>query len=295
MKVGIIYSGMEHYNGADYVANFMANATKKLGHEVTKIGSFARAQAQDIPDGLDVVIHSSGARLTPELVDKFKQKSKVFLWTHNDDLTLWWPELINPITKLVDKHFSYTKKQTYGSHVEYLPLAADDTIYSKTNIDKKLDVCMVGCLHDWRRGFHKSIVGKYLHARYNFNLEASGEDVNTWYNQSRVVIAPMQDCDQVVIKENKTVWGCPCRTFDVPASGAFQLQVYREGLSDVYDNAPTIPPIADPVEAAETWEQEINHWLKHPEDRENIANDMYKQTIEKNLYTHRMESMLKFV
>jgi len=297
MKIGVMYSGVTENNGADYVAEFLGNAVLVEGHELTYIGSMGGNQAQEVPSGLDVVICSAGFGLTPPLVEQFKKRCKFFVWTHNDEIPLW-QQRIGAITKLVDNHFSYTRSHPYDSHVKFLPLAADHTIYFPIqDCKKRYDVAMIGAAHPWRIQFAQEISRFFPNCKFSFDMSMSDCGINLLYNQTRVVIAPMQDGDQY----NKgPVYGCPCRSFDVPAAGAFQLQAYRTGLHDVHDSKEIIEKTTLNIAAnihvvVSEWIDRIQLFLDSEEKREELARRMYGEIMYKHLYIHRLRKMLEFV
>jgi len=296
MNIAISFSGITGNNGADYVAEFLANATLISGHNLTMLGSMGGPQAQDIPDGLDAVIHSSGFALTPELVDRWKKKTKVFVWTHNDEIPLF-KERLGRITRSVNKHFSYTKGHGFGEHVEYLPLAADHTIYFPIKgCKKRYDISMIGAGHPWRREFAAKLAKHFPNCKFDFSMSGTHGSINLLYNMTRVVVAPMQDCDQF---SPTAVYGCPCRTFDVPASRAFQIQAQRGGLKDVHAEEflqeTTLPSIRNVDESIPVWVEAIKKQLDEEKHREILAHWAYEQIVEKHLYTHRLATMLEFV
>lgn len=296
MKIGVIYSGITENNGADYVAEFLGNAVLISGHELTYIGSRGGVQAQEVPPGLDVVISSSGFGLTPLLVEQFKKRCKFFVWTHNDEIP-HWKKRIGAISELVDKHFSYTKTHGYGNHVEYLPLAADSTIYFPiVGCKKKYDISMIGAPHPWRRHFAQEISRFFPNCRFSFSMNLPDKDINLLYNMTRVIIAPMQDGDQY---NSSLVFGCPCRTFDVPASGAFQLQAYREGLRDIHDDEfiekTALPSNVNVEEVIFEWAEKIRFYLTNENRRRELAEKSYEDMVHNHLYVHRLEHMLKFI
>lgn len=296
MNIGISFSGITDNNGADYVAEFLANAALVSGHNLTMIGAMGKPQEQYIPDGLDAVIHSSGFGLTQDLVDKWRRKTKVFVWSHNDEVPLF-KERLGKITHFVNKHFSYTKGHGFGDHVEYLPLAADHTIYFPIReCKKRFDVSMIGAGHPWRREFAQKLSKHFPNCKFDFSMSGTHGSINMLYNMTRVVVAPMQDCDQY----NPTaVYGCPCRTFDVPAAKAFQIQAQRGGLKDVHAEEflglTTLPSIRNVDESIPVWVEAIKKWLDDEKKREVLAHWAYEQITEKHLYTHRLASMLEFV
>jgi len=297
MRVGVMYSGILDANGADYVADFLGNAVRVSGNDLVKLGTFGGPQTQDIPDGLDVVIHSSGGfHLTPELIEKFKKKTKFFVWTHNDEIPNWHPS-ISTFTNLVHKHFSYTKAHNWGPHVEYLPIGGDHTVYFPIKgCVKRYDIGMVGCGHPWRRQFAERVKRTFPNCSFDFTMGLTHADINLIYNSTKVVIAPMQDCDQY---NPEIVFGCPCRTFDVPASGAFQLQVLRKGLEDIHDGETirqtTLKSTRDIDSVLPVWVDRIRYFLEHEREREALAAQMHRQIMNKHLYLHRLNRMLEFV
>ena len=110
MKAGVIYSDIPGKNGADYVADFLCNGFKAIDVEPIpcgKDGQYPKA---------DFYIHSSGAGLRPGLIHRLRGTGPVLLWTFTDELRSW-KDRIEPITKLVDIHFSYTKAHPWGDHV----------------------------------------------------------------------------------------------------------------------------------------------------------------------------------
>jgi len=297
MKIGVMFSGVTGNNGADYVAEFLGNAVLLEGHELTYIGSMGGEQTQDVPSGLDVVINSSGFGLTPALVERFKKRCKFFLWTFNDEIH-FWQSRIGSITELVDKHFCYTKTHSYGHHVEYLPLAADHSIYFPIEgCKKRYDISMIGAAHPWRTQFAQEISRFFPNCKFSFNMSMTDRQINLLYNMTRVVIAPMQDGDQY---NEQVVFGCPCRTFDVPAARAFQLQAYRSGLHDVHDSeeiivGTTLKSTKDIFEVISEWIDKIRYYLDEEKTRKNLAERMYGEITHKHLYTHRLSSILEFV
>jgi len=291
MRIGIMFSGIGARNGADFVAEFMINAVRSMGHECVPLGSHGGSQVDDIPEGLDFVVHSSGRCLRPQLVEKFRKKTKVVLWTHNDEMSDW-QKVITPITHLVDIHYSYTRAHPYGDHVRYLPLGADHTIYHPLSIEESFyeyDIAMIGARRQWRDDFAEKIIKKYPKAFFHFDMKLSHEEVNAIYNKTRIVLAPVQDCDQ---DAPSRAWGCPCRTFDVPASGAFQLQVQRGGLAEAYPEAVAIEPIQDVDEAVEVWSDAIEYYLENEDERLHRATMLHHWTAGRHLYRHRIGDMI---
>jgi glycosyl transferase family 1 len=298
MKIGIMYSGVGGCNGADYVADFLANGFREIGIEPVMIGKFgAGNEFQMISlDGLDMVIHSSGFNLTPEIVMRIQVHCPLVLWTHNDEIG-FWRDRIEPITKIVSYHYSYNKTHGYGDHVRYMPLAADNRQYyplfpDYAESEKIYDVALIGAPRQWRKTFTDEIAKRFPSHFFSYSMTLSAEKINEVYNRTRVVLAPVQDCDE---DHPGRAWGCPCRTFDVPASRAFQMHVNRGGLHDVYPGACHVDSEQDVHKAIDTWEILIRDFLKASVVRHMIAEGDYQHTINNHLYKHRAEQFIREV
>lgn len=291
MNVGVMYSGVGGPNGADYVAEYLMNGFRKLGARVTVIGKHGSYDADSvlIPDGLDFIVHSSGFNLTPELVVKIRKKTKLVLWTHNDEIG-WWIDRIAPVSKLVDIHYSYTKKQPYGEHVKYLPLAGDDSIYFPMTVEKKYDVCLVGSIRKYRKEFTDGLAKIFPASCFSYSMCLPFHEINRLYNESRIVVGPVQDCDEDVPGR---AWGCPCRTFDVPMSGALHIQVNRGGLLDVFPSALRIAPIMEPDKAVEIWAGFIRELLENEAKIRQLAMADYLVARGCHTYGHRALQMME--
>jgi len=296
MNIAVMYSGVGGGNGADYVADFLVNGFREVGADVCTIGKFGGYDAKtvNIPD-VDLIVHSSGFNLTPSLINRLQQTAPVAMWTHNDEIG-WWKSLIAPVSKLVNAHYSYTKAHTYGNHVRYMPLAADNRqyfpMYDKYEDNKVYDVALIGAKRQWRFDFTEELGKRFPRHFFSYTMSLGSSKINDVYNHTKVVVAPVQDCDE---DAPASAWGCPCRTFDVPASRCCQIQVNRGGLNDVYPGCIKIAPIEDVMEAIEVWEKQIHYLIDHSNYRADVAEFDYLHTINNHLYKHRAEQFIREV
>lgn len=305
MHVAVMYSGVGGANGADYVAEFLANGFRDAGVRVSMIGShggYPTSTSQvlgrgeplvDIPAGVDFVVHSSGYNLTPPLVDAIRKTAPLYLWTFTDEIR-WWQERIAPISPLVDIHYSYTRRHPFGERVKLLPLAADPTVYHPTRQGydddwRDIDIAMIGAKRQYRVALCEALAKRFPKAFFGWSMVMPVRDVRAIYARTKVVIATVQDCDEDVPGR---AWGCPCRTFDVRACRTFQLEVERGGLDEVYPSAAMMPAIHDVGQAAEAWGDHIAAFLADPDARAEQARIDYEHTLAYNLYRHRAEQML---
>lgn len=297
MRIGVMYSGVGGANGADYVAEQLANGFRDAGARVTMIGQhggyFAAKAVADLP-AVDAVVHSSGFNLTPDLCGAITRRVPLLLWTHNDEIP-WWRDIIAQVSNLVTIHYSYTKAQTYGDHVRLMHIAADPTWYypERFSYDDSLrtvDVVMVGSRRAYRVALCEGIA-KHLHHRrciWSWAMGLPVAHIRELYSMAKVVIAPVQDCDEDIPAR---AWGCPCRTFEVRACNVFQAEVERGGLEEAYPAAFTIPAL--PVEKAiEIWCGVIEECIADVDLRQDQAQRDYDWTLQHHLYRHRAQRML---
>lgn len=302
MKIGVMYSTIHGNNGADFMARYYINAARLEGHEVVEIGSYSGISRYVIPERLDFIVQLSGHGLTVPLIHEIQARgAKAILWTQNDELRDArddWRSKIMPLSHAVNIHYSYTKDHDYGDHVRYMPIAADHTIHKPLDVKKEFDIGMVGCryagYYPWRGKFCDKMAELYPNHFFSVtnNMCLPMEAMNEMLNKTRVVLAPIMHCDQ---DTPGSAWGCPCRTFEIPAMKVFQLQVSRGGLFEAYNNAVAIDTPVDVDEAIKVWSEQIDYWLEHEEEREAKAELMYQETIDKHLYIHRVRTMVEDV
>ena len=112
------------------------------------------------------------------------------------------------------------------------------------------------------------------------------------HQRSKVVIAPVQDCDNNI---PGSAWGCPCRTFEVPATMTYQVHVSRGGLNGVYPFAVSLPVLADTKANIGAWVDFIHGALDMPKMRRVQAEMDYEYTMANHLYEHRAAVIVEAV
>lgn len=298
LTVGVIRPGIHCPNGADYIADYLVTALRLLGYQTVEIGDRfgvrITSQHIELARKQDFLIHVSGHGLDIDLLRSLQRP--LILWTHNDEIPSW-ESRIRVISRFVTIHYSYTKQHYYGDHVRHLPLAADHTVFYRDTDgggyceqNRKTDVAMIGCGHGWRVKFANELKRHFPNSVFDFTMQIPSNELNRIYNTTKVVICPYQDCDLYL---PGSAWGCPCRTFEVPASGCLQLHVKREGLSELGFEIPTIETNRmHPEECALQWVIKISNLIDSVELRERLANASMQSVLERHLYTHRAQTMV---
>ena len=325
MKVLLIHSGLPGPNGADYVGKYSANALRSLGHEVIELGGFYRVSdvhrdmdcAEDIAwqEKPDFILHVYGIAYPRMKKDILYALSKTgiptVLWVHNEEMD--FHETIK-ISSKYTLFCSYTKltlglHKKAGANAMFLPLAADPGIFFPMEISDKdrekydYECAIAGWPHPVRVKIVKEIE-KDFKTFTNWDMQLPEEELNNLYNTAKIMLSPYQDCDQLksalLLQELERplyrAAGCPCRTYEVPAAQAFQLQVDREDLADVYDIEKEIA-LSDGFEESfekgvSQLKKRIEYFLIHEEERKKIAIASYTRTMASNLYTHRMQAII---
>jgi hypothetical protein len=293
MKIGIVYSGVGGPNGADYVAEYMHADCTLAGMDTVLIGKHGGYDPAtvDIPK-VDLLVHSSAFNLTTDFSSRLRRIAPLVAYTHNDEI---WRSL-DGISHIVDLHACYSPRPfghcptlyTKVGKQMYCPIGASAAHYYPLDIPKVTDICLVGSRRAWRVEFCKRLCDAGYRCQFNWSMIRPFEEINRIYAQTKIVLAPVQDCDLDV---PGAAAGCPCRTFDVRAAGAFQLETMRHGLH-VYPMAVKIITPLDMDAAVKLWRAYIDHFLHSPNEREAIAKEDYEWTIKHHLYRHRVAAMV---
>ena len=307
MKIIVLHSGIPFPNGADYIAESCARAFRLLGHEVYELGGYHKGKVTEIYKVIDIaketkpdfILHLYGLYFPVEYVDKLNEMGiPTVLWVQNEEKEF---NLTMGISHRYSLFCSYTtltleRHKALGANVMYLPIAADHTIYYPLEPppEKDIDVTWIGAPHKKRLELAERLRRFFPNSFFDFSLSLPAQKVNEIYNRSKVVVGIYQDCDvpfsaltgRRCTLNTERAWGCPCRTFEVPATRTFQLQRYREGLSFLYDE--------DEVAIAEEDEliDKVAYFLENDEERQRIAEAGYNRTLREHLYIHRMKEII---
>jgi len=297
MKAVLIYSGIPGINGADYMVEYCINACILLGYEVVKVGSFGGkgVPAEPPPEakGADFALCLLGYGVKDGLFENLRSMGiPTCLWTTNDEMNLHFKNS-KRLAPHVDLYATYTRKRMEWFEENkiktiLLPIAADHTLYFPMPETEQIwDVAMIGCPHNGRIRIIKSLHKLLPELKWHIDLSMglSYAQINALYNCTKIVIAPFMDCDQGSFG---IAYGCPCRTFEVPASGAFHLQVFREGLRDVFGEGEITCIKGTDINE---WADAIRYFLKEECLRNEIAETAYRKVMKEHLYIHRIETI----
>jgi len=81
------------------------------------------------------------------------------------------------------------------------------------------------------------------------------------------------------------------RVFEIASAGGFQLCDPCKGLEDLFDTQNEIPTYTD----LKTLRDKIDYFLKHEEERQQIAQNAQKRALKEHTYEHRANQMLDYI
>lgn len=284
---------------------FSLNREKLREKHVAKYQKHILSQFQNIDP--DLVLVLNGAILKPETLTLFRENAKVVLWMY--DSVFRYPKCMNHID-FVDYAFFYEQKdvahyQALGKKAYFLPQAADVNLYYPTKNQKILDILFVGVLYRYLKRIHLltkvaekfssrkiKIVGKYKPIEKNIfkwlfrekrsvftNRNVSPSEVNTLYNQSRMVTN---------IHHETQVEGANPKVFEICASGAYQICDYNPYIASLFPNG-EIGLYKNEQELFDLIEDALKN------DKSEQAKKAYEIVMENHTFEARMKEVLQII
>ena len=197
----------------------------------------------------------------------------------------------------------------------YLPLGTEPDYYFPLIAPEKYksDICFVGSpfpkriellryLYRELPELHIKVVGpfweQYLPAGADYvNYHFPPEEIRKYYCGTKINLNIHREAHENIISgvnlntENIPAGSPNNRTFDIAATGAFQLVDYRVGLSEKYDLKTEIAVFR----SKEDLVKKIHYFIDKIDEREVRAQAAYKRTREQNCFYHRLTEMIQLV
>ncbi|WP_079909956.1 glycosyltransferase [Paenibacillus sp. 32352] len=207
--------------------------------------------------------------------------------------------------------------QTVGcQQVHYLPLAVNEAMFrpQHVNLSYSKDICFIGTAF-WNRvhfidkvstylankktfisGFLWDRLKSYRRLRSKISLERcmSIQDTAAYYNASKIVInlhRSHEDDQHNYNSQRIPALSINPRTFDICACGALQLTDIRHDLSYFYTPGQEIVTYSSPEELKE----KCDYYLKHEEERREIALRALRKTMSEHTYKQRISRLLSVI
>lgn len=306
-KMGYIVKGF------DFIARLKAIGREKMNQEMLAFIKFEQPQL--------VIFVPHTDQFIPEIIDEINQYAITLGYLFDDtwriEYSRFWARHFNFVTTSDINGLSKFREAGF-ENVLYSPFACNTDVYYKKNLPKKYDVTFIGQYHP-HRDWHIQYIKK---ARIDVQVWGAGwpsstlstEDMINIFNQSRVNLN-LSNCVSWdfrylaspfrPIKSTLRVWRQTIRSitrqdikkwemvkgrhFEINACGVFQLSYYVEGLERLYAIGEEIAVFVSPEDLVE----KIRYYLKHDEERENIASRGYERTHSDHSMAKRLRDILE--
>ena len=242
--------------------------------------------------------------LHPIEIDKIKKINKTI------KIILWFPDAISMIGKqyflvakydklffkdkfIVDKINKFTSIEAF-----YLPECFNpNNIQNEYCSIQDIDISIIGNFHTWRVAS--------LEILKSFNIHFFGVKPPLWLNNSCMSKIPNNYPVYNKIKSNiilrskinlnnlhlAEINGANARLFEICGSGGFQICSYSDIISELYIENHEIVLYKNQHELQE----KIKYYLDNPSERNRIASNAKRRSIQDHTYRHRLTTLLNIV
>jgi spore maturation protein CgeB len=296
----------------------IAEALRGLVREVTPLheGEDAAGLAGKLRP--DLVIVLNGTRFPPAQVDALRaQGIRTVVWLvddpyHTDMSRITAPHYDSVFTHEINCVSFY---QDLGCpQVHYLPLATSIQSYAPRKVDPpfQMDICFIANGFGNRVAFIDQvapflaqkktfIAGWWWDRLSNYELLKDKiklnsqwmppDETSSYYNGAKIVVN-LHRSDQDPLNFNSTgIAGHSInpRTYEICATGAFQLTDSRVDLPKLYSPGIEVATYESPQDFIE----KASYYLEHDQERETIAMRGFRRTLQEHTYRRRITLMLQ--
>lgn len=263
-----------------------------------------------------VVLTLLGMNVAPEIVHAIRSLgSTTAIWFSDDPY-------YSDITRITSTHYDYVFTNELScvefytmqgcKQVYHLPLAVDLNVYRPQRVHTGYfsDVCFIGSAY-WHRVNFFNRIAPYL-ARKNVKIFGwwwqrldqysklshiirtdwlTPEETAKYYNGAKIVINLHRSPNDESFNKNSSqveALSTNPRTFEICGSGAFQLTDARQDLANLYEAGHELVTYS----SAEDLVQKIEYYLKHDEERNELARNGLQRTLRYHTFDNRVAAML---
>ena len=252
----------------------------------------------------DVVLIDTGELLEPSVLRAIKRRFDpvLALWLLDDPLRQRWHRVVQalPVYDVIGtfdrEHLATYQPGTAAAWV-HLPCAFDADIYQPRTLTAEerrrysAPVSFVGTLHEHRISLLRAIVQRGIPLSiWTWNPELLRNDPALYacyrggvHGEGAASVYLASDIS-LNIHHPQSRSGVNMRTFEIAATGGFQLVDYQEGLGEAFR-------LDDEVVAFHTTDElmrKITHYLLHDADRSAIAQQAQLRAQHEHSFVHRM-------
>ncbi|WP_258525651.1 glycosyltransferase [Paenibacillus sp. YN15] len=268
----------------------------------------------------DLVLVLEGMELPVEVADGLRMRGiRTAVWFTDDP---YYVDVTEKLAVHYDDVFTLELNcvpfyQSIGCpRVHYLPLGANPAVFRPQPVPTtyRRDVSFIGSAYWNRVSFVNSILpvlensnsmisgwwwerlpsAKRLGQRLQSGVWLSPEETAKFYYGSRIVLNVHRAYDDESYNCNVRkipAYSVNPRTFEIAASGAFQMTDERSDLLNFYTPGEEVVTFASPEECME----KIRHYLAHEDERREIALRGLRRTLSDHTYHKRIQSLLTSV
>lgn len=281
--------------------------------------SFVQMLSEIVLEGIserpvDILISLAQAPLSPEVLTEIRNRGIITAMWFVEDCRRFgtWQQL----SKFYDYMF-LIQKEPFTTYVEaagagraiYLPLACDPAIHRPMQVTEE---------EKQRWGSPISFLGAGYHNRQQMFAQLANMPFKIWgtewpqshpfdklvqeggrrlepeeyvkiFNSSEINL----NLHSSMERDGVDPYGdfVNPRTFELAATGAFQLADNRTLLPELFEVGKEIATFDDQNDL----EQKIAHYLQHPAERRTVVEAARKRVLEEHTYEHRVQSMLGYI
>jgi spore maturation protein CgeB len=210
---------------------------------------------------------------------------------------------------IFDRSYEERLRREGAADVRFLPCACDETVYRPQRLPPnqlrryRSEVALVAWYCDtrletvnalsrfdlriWGRGWRRPEVLEALNGNHRKILQQE----RFVPDREAVKIFAATQIGLNIHSGQSHQAGLNARSFDLLASGTFQLVDALPGMEELLEPGKEVAVYRTPAEAADR----VGYYLKHPAERAAIAARGRARTLAQHTYLHRMRSMLRVV
>jgi len=259
----------------------------------------------------DYVLFIKGTFIKKETLEAIKAHSKVILWMM--DSIYRYRDAYNNIDYF-DAKFMFEEsdvKRLKEENIDsiFLPMAADENNYfPMEHTEKDIDVLFVGKLYENRLQMFNRLIKKYPdlnikiygqytalkkpmsfyeyyltdRKKYFTNSFVSPKELNKLYSRSKIALN---------IHHAQSQTGCNPRVFEILAAKTFQLVDVNLYIKENFVEKSLLAGYTNEIELFD----QIEYYLKHVEERNEIAKNGYANVIANHTFKQRVEVIVNSV
>ena len=220
----------------------------------------------------------TGLELPPAGIEKLNiPKAAYFIDSHINLKTHLKLATLFDVVFLAQREYIESLTKHGIQNVYWLPLACDPEIHSRCEVPKEFEI-----------GFAGSITDSRAHERRKFLLDSLSSEFDV--NVRRVFLHEMAEhfSSGKIVFNNAIKNDLNMRVFEALCSGSMLLTDDAEGLADFFRDGKELVVYND-----ENIVERARYYLRHDEEREEIAKAGREKVLAAHTYDYRMEQIIK--